>query len=407
MTPLQRLELRSSEIRSELNDLAGVEDWTEEQRARNDQLAKELGDVEARRRTAIMLDGDTVEATVPLADRVDPEGRELRQMIGRASVGRIVAGVVERRSADGVEAELQQHFGLDDHSIPLAMLAGPVEHRADAQTQAPATVGATQHPIIPAVFPMSAAAFIGVDMPTVGVGEAVYTLLGDGTTASSPAEGASVDSVAATLTATTISPSRLQVEHEFSLEDKARLAGMDEALRRNLSDALASAVDQKVITGLLATNASGGLPDGTAPTSVADYAMFRSSVSHRVDGRYAASGMDIRVLIGSDTYQLADALYRGTATDESAVEAMRRISGGVRVSAHVPAQNNAKIQFGIAARGLGATHAVCPLWEGVRLIYDPYTKSENGMERLVAVMLYGFKLIRAAGFERLQYKLAA
>ncbi|MYF31275.1 MAG: hypothetical protein F4169_20950 [Gammaproteobacteria bacterium] len=403
MTELQRLELRSSEIRGRLNELAGIDGWTDEQRSENDRLTSEYQEVESRRRAALVTQQESVEQTVPLSDRLDPEGRELRSMLQRAELGRIVHGVVERRASDGVERELQQHYGLGDDSIPLALLT---EQRADAQTQAPSDVGAQQHPIIPAIFPMSAAAFLGVDMPTVGVGEAVYTVLADGTSASSPAEGAAVDSVAATLTAHTISPARLQVEHEFSLEDKARLAGMSEALRLNLSNALSSAVDKKVIDGLLLASASGGIGDVTDPTAVATYADYRSSVTDQVDGQYAADGGSIRVLLGADTYQHADSLYRGTATDESALEVMMRLAGGLRVSAHVPAVAST-IQQGIAARALGAMHAVCPLWEGVRIIYDPYTKSENGLERLVAVMLYGVDVLRASGFTRLKYKLSA
>ena len=44
-------------------------------------------------------------------------------------------------------------------------------------TPGAANVGQIEQPVIPYVFPMSAAAFLGVDMPTVGVGEVVYPVL--------------------------------------------------------------------------------------------------------------------------------------------------------------------------------------------------------------------------------------
>ena len=72
---------------------------------------------------------------------------------------------------DGRERELQTEFGLTGNQIPLSMLRGE-EHRA--VTPAPGNVGQTQSEIIPYVFPQSVAAFLMVDMPTVGVGEAVF-----------------------------------------------------------------------------------------------------------------------------------------------------------------------------------------------------------------------------------------
>ena len=78
---------------------------------------------------------------------------------------------MEHRAVDGREKELQDHFKLAGNVIPLAML------EVRAITPAPADVGQNQAAIIPAIFPQSAAAFMGVDMPTVGVGESVYPVM--------------------------------------------------------------------------------------------------------------------------------------------------------------------------------------------------------------------------------------
>ena len=78
---------------------------------------------------------------------------------------------------DGVNAELAQHYGLRGNQVPVAMLRewgdGPLETRA--VTSAPADVGSTeQHAITPYVFPAPAAMFLGIEVPTVGVGEQTY-----------------------------------------------------------------------------------------------------------------------------------------------------------------------------------------------------------------------------------------
>ena len=91
-----------------------------------------------------------------------------------SDMGRIFSAVFEHRQVDGREREMQTEHGLASNQVSLAMLRGE-EHRAI--TPAPGDVGQTQAEIIPYVFPQSVAAFLGVDMPTVGVGEAVFPVL--------------------------------------------------------------------------------------------------------------------------------------------------------------------------------------------------------------------------------------
>ena len=92
-----------------------------------------------------------------------------------------------------------------------------------------------------------------------------------------------------------------------------------------------------------------------------------------VDGTYADGPESLRVLIGAPTYTRATEVYRGTTTEnEDGYEVMRRLSGGVRVSAHVPGVVS-KRQDAIVARAMSMTHAVCPIWDAVTLIPDEIT----------------------------------
>ena len=90
----------------------------------------------------------------------------------RSSVAEVFEAALEHRSTQGATAELQTELGLQGNQVPLELLRG-VEDRA--VTPAPSDVGASQQPIIPYVFPSSVGAFLGVDMPTVPTGEAVFT----------------------------------------------------------------------------------------------------------------------------------------------------------------------------------------------------------------------------------------
>ena len=90
-------------------------------------------------------------------------------------------------------------------------------------------------------------AFLGVDMPTVGVGEHIFPVLTTNATVGTPAENAAQAETTGSFSADALPPSRLQASFFYSREDRARFAGMDEALRMNLSDALASYC-QKLVT---------------------------------------------------------------------------------------------------------------------------------------------------------------
>ena len=170
MTPAQKLALRASDIRARLAELGGTPDLTDEQNAEISELRNEYQDVE-KRSAALIVAGD--KPVEPVVKEQRSEDRELDGLIAGASIASIFGATLEHRSTEGQTAELQEHFGLSPNQIPLELL----EVRATGVTAAPSDVGQNQAEIIPAVFPQSCAAFIGVDMPTVPVGEAVYPVL--------------------------------------------------------------------------------------------------------------------------------------------------------------------------------------------------------------------------------------
>ena len=223
MLASQTHALRASEIRKRLAELGAVAEMTDEQRSEIGTLRVEYTDVEAKYQAAV-----TAEDTPTETRSDDAEGREIRSLIVDANIGTIFEAALEHRSTDGREAEIQKHFGLGANQVPLAML------ETRAVTPAPSTVGADQSAIIPGVFPQSVAAFLGVDMPTVGVGEHVFPVLTKNADVGTPAENAAQAETTGSFSADALSPSRLQASFFYSREDRARFAGMDEALRMNL-----------------------------------------------------------------------------------------------------------------------------------------------------------------------------
>ena len=400
MTPYQTLLVEQSERREKVNTILAVEveKRTDEQKEDLVKSADRLKAIEPDLRAAIVAD-EAGKAKLANEFSEDTEGAELRQLIAGSSIGAVFSAAVEHRATEGRTAELQAHYKVNPNQIPLALLRKPVEERA--VTPAPSTVGASQAEITPGVFPMSAAEFLGIDMPTVGVGDAVYPVLTTNATVAALAENAPGTETTGAFTADLLTPARLQASFFYSREDRARFAGMDASLRQNLGDALADKLDDEILTG---TNGllTGTILDNNNVTAITTYALYRSQFAYgRVDGTYAGTVADIRSVMGAATYGHAAAQFRSdNAGDRAALEDLMTATGGVRVSAHVPAvashRQNSVIRLGMRR------DYVAPMWEGVTLIPDEITKAANGQIVITAVMLYAIKLLRAGGFYKQQ-----
>ena len=410
MTPAQKIQVKQSEIRQKI---AAMLEEPEEKRSETFEadLLKHTSDLKATEtelQAAIAVEPEPEETKTETRTDETPEGRELRELEARANVGGIFDAVFGGGATGGAEKELQEHLGLAANQVPLVLL----EHRDDVPddlevrtagvTPAPATgsIGAMQHSIIPDVFPQSASAFLRIPQPRVAVGEQVYTILSTSATPGTPTKGGTQAHSAAAFTPNVLSPARIQASLFYAREDAARLRGMGDALRMNLSDALADELDQVILTGTDGLLAGSNLDNNNA--SAADtYASYRKRFAYDgVDGRYASMASALRILVGAETYADMAGTYRSNEDSMNALGALMSETGGVRVSANVSAVANSK-QNGIVRRG-ARQDAVAPIWEGVTLISDEVTQAKEGEIVVTAVMLYAFKVLRKAGFRKVQ-----
>ena len=164
MTEKQKVEVRLSEVKKGLNELGTKPELSDEDRTQFDKLKTEYTDLEVRFQALTISEPEPKKTD----DTGTSESKARKELETRCSVASIFTAVMEHKTTIGAERELQTELGLSDNHIPLAL----IEHRAI--TPAPANVGQMQSEIVQAVFPMGAAAFLGVDMPTVPVGHAVY-----------------------------------------------------------------------------------------------------------------------------------------------------------------------------------------------------------------------------------------
>ena len=386
MTKKLKLGLEMSENRERLNALLSRDALDEGQRSEMEKLSKRQMECESELRAVLLAEPEPTRTAGDSAEQ-----RELNQLVERADLADLFTCVIEHRQIDGPVKELQGHFGLLGNQIPLAML------ETRAVTPAPAEVGQTQSEIVPAVFPMSCATWLGISSPTVGVGDAIFPVLVTSATAGTPAENAAQADTTGSFSAEALSPSRIQAAFFWSREDQARFSGLSESLRDNLTMALGDKLDQQILNG---TN---GLFNGTNlanhdVTAVTAYADYRDLLAYgRVDGKYAMTVSDLKVLMGSGTYAHAAKQFRSdNAGDRAALEDLMSVTNGVKVSAHVPAvastKQNAVVRLGMRR------DAVAPIWQGPLLIPDEVTLAAKGQVMVTAVMLHAVKVIRADGF---------
>ena len=407
MTRVMKIQLRQSEIKSSIGALLDKdhEERSDDDRAQLEKLAGEAKALEVELRAAIAEAGleertATHQSTETAQDT--PEAKELRSLVSRASIGRIIQAVARDRPIDGPESELQQHFQLDGNMIPLDLM----EERGGLEDRAAATFTSggepqTQSPIIARVFPQSAAAFAGVSFERVPVGERTYPVLHVGANVHTPAKSGAAAESTAEFVITNLGPKRAQASFAYSVEDAATFPELDGSLRSELMAALEDKIDERVLN----TPSSGLLTFGTNPgvPTLATWSTYVDAVYGSVDGKYAGSVEEVRLLLGAAIYGHTAKVYRANGTDLSALAVLRSDSGGVRVAGNTPAYSGNR-QEAVAIRGVGRRNMVVPLWGGVEIIEDPYSRAGEGERRLFAVLLYNVAILREDGFVRYSFR---
>ena len=387
--------LRLSEIREKLNDLNGIESPTDAQKTEERALLASLKTGEVEYREALTSEGEK-DATVP----VDAGEREYRAVLARSNVGRIMTAVVEHRSTEGAESELQAALGLAPNQVPLCLLRLPaVEHRA--VTTGPDNVAASGQMAIMPVFAAGVGAFIGASRPTVDAGTVAHPILDQRPTVSGPyTASTAVDETTGSFSSDLLTPGRIQASYFYKRVDAARFPSIDMALRQALNGGLEEKLDYELFAGQAGLFTGTNLSAHAAGATVTSFAEYLSLFGHaRVDGRYAASLADVRTITGAATYAHAGGSYRSNNADYSALDALDGKTGGVRVSAHVPPvaahKQNALVRLGSHDRAV-----IQVLWDGVTLVPDEITKVKTGEIAIAAILLTACKILRSDSFRK-------
>ena len=396
-----KLQIRASELRSELNGLA-----PDDAEKRSGLLA-ELDTVEAEYRAALRDE----------AESPDPEGREARAIESRASLGRALERAAAGRLLDGAEAELRASVDAPETGtqggtvLPWPLIAPRrTEDRADASTSLPSSDRPVQsEEWTGRIFDTGTVAFLGIPvMAPRGPGERTHPVITAGASGGQKAAGAKQDAEAATIAFRKTTPRRLSGTYIFRVEDAGIASGYEDALRGDLSMAISRLLDNQAVNsasgpaGLIAS-----LTDPTDPASVAAFSDIAGLAENEIDGLYAMGGGDVRIAMTPAAMRFMSAKYPTNDDSKSALGELRTRSGGLRACEVFPAASS-NVETLIAAKtGASGPNACVDLFGGgVEVIRDPYTGAQSGEVRITHVTLYDFAVLRSAGFSRLEMKTA-
>ena len=415
MTLTQRLTIRTSEQRSRLAELAGLDELTDEQRAELGTLGTEHQDTEAQLRAAIASAPDADPTVDPT---VDPEVRERLELRGRASLGRYLAAMLTGQPIGGAEAEYQAACKTPGIPIDLFEQDRP-EIRADTASGVPATgVGTTVAPIQPFVFSQSIAPMLGIEMPTVGSGSYSEMTISTSLTAAAKSKATAQESTAAVLTPATATPRSIRGRLTLNLEDIAAIgqANFEAALRQNAQAVVSDALDTQIISGNgTAPNLNGlikQLTDPTDPTATATFDTFVEAFAAAIDGLWAPMMADVSMVTNVDAYKLAAKTFRGTAANggpvETAADYLRKATGGFWTSKRMPVTASNIARGIVYRRGRTGLRTAClPTWGSIA-VDDIYSDAQSGQRHFTLNILVGSQvlLVQPAAYGLAEFKVA-
>ena len=419
MTDAQRrlrdLLARQSKERQRMAELAGLDELTDETRAELDTLESGTPDLERQIRAArVAVEAEGEGETRETGDDPDAETRELRELRGKIKLSGYVAAAVEQRSADGAEAEFNAARGIAGNRFPLEILApAPVEQRATTDTDA----ATTARRWLDRLFAGTAAERVGITMESVPAGVASFPVTTAGASAAQRGRTEAAADAAWTVGVSELKPTRNAVRLLFSIEDAARLPGLESALTRELRMALTEGVDRAIFLGDSGANENSaditGLVDAAGLTektitqaNKVKGANVLQAFAELIDGKAAMSAADLRTVmaVGANTLWSHTLANTGASVDTTIAEFLRRfglswLTRGEIETATAADDFGAFIGLGRGLEGAG----VAAIWEAGELIRDPYSGAAKGEVALTLSYLWNFGLPRASNFARVKF----
>ena len=425
MTPTQKklreLRERQSKERGRMAELAVAAELTDETRAELDTIETGTPDLERQLRAAtVAVETEETEQRDAGADARQPEGdtedRERLELRSKAKLGSYVVAAIEQRAATGAEAEFNAALGISGNRFPLELLAPP-EQRTEDRAVTAIDTQTMPRTWLDRLFAETAAMRLGVSMESVPVGAASFPVTTAGASAAQRGKDQAAGDTAWEVEVTELKPKRNAATLKFSIEDTARIPGLESALTRDLRMALTEGIDRAIFKGDDGATPNVGDIVGLQTAAITETTLTQANkikgpetlaaFTGMVDGIHANTIGDLNVVAAVGAYRLWEntIINTTTATNNQTLAAFLRVAGLSWAARGSIEDASANGDFGaFVGRSKGIDGAgVAAVWEAGELIRDPYSDAAKGTVHLTLCYLWDFGLPRTSNFQRIKF----
>lgn len=412
MLTSKKLELRRSEIRQNLAELANIETPSEDEVRKMGELDQEYRTNEARYRAALVSEDDERrEAGAELETRSE---REWAEMASRFEVRQVALALDEGRKLDGATAEMVEELrnagGFQGIPVPLEAL----ETRAGETLAGGVPDPVRTMPTIERLFAGSSATRMGARMIQIGTGEIEYPVATGG--AQPGWAGSETGDVPGPQAYTTVDrpmkpDQTLGVQMKITRKAlKQAGAGLEQAVRRDMSAAIQQETDRVIFLGSGSSGEPLGIFPGadtygiteTAVDAAASYAAFRAAAVRFMTANAAGGPGAVNLLLRPEVFDgMDDDLITGTAVSEwdrlvAKIGNVVLTTNGIAAPAGGPPVESKAL---LTTTTNGVAPVFCGMWGAVDVIRDPYSDAKSGQLRLTALTTMDVTVARGVQLE--------
>ena len=256
---------------------------------------------------------------------------------------------------------------------------------------------------------------LGVTFETVDPGAASFPVTTAGASAAQRGRKEALADAAWTVGVTEIKPTRSGARAIFTIEDVARVPGLEDALVRDLRSVVTEKVDRTIFLGDAGADETRANIVGLKTAAITEKEVTQSNkvkgpqtltpFAELVDGKHANSLEDLRVVTSVGANTLWMTMLVNAAAENQTLSQFLRASGlswTVRGEVETLTTNNKMGAF--IGRGRGIEGAgVAAVWAAGEMVRDPYSGAAKGETALTINYLWGLKFPRTSSFARIKF----
>lgn len=411
MTELQKIQLRQSQLKTQISEELAKEERDTETLER---LTNEAAAVEVEYRAALVVEEERDLPADEVEKNDDGEGKEMRELRNRVDFQGYLDAALDNRHVTGEHLELNQALGVKGEigHFPLDALSGnDVELRTARDTDSQTN----QSSWIDRVFAMTAAMRVGITMRSVQPGIASVPVVTAGGTPVQRGRTEAVTESAYTFAVTEAKPKRKAVHAIYSNEDMLRFPGSIDAISRDMRMAMTERCDRTIFLGDVGATGTDADIAGLVGVAMTEQEITQTEKATgkgsldaflaMVDGVYANSLSDLSVVLAIGAYRYWEAqIHNNVADNETVASFMRRagLSWGTRGEIEDDTMNEDFAGFVGRKNGISGA-GIAFVWNQAQLIRDEYTNATSGEVKLTLSYYWDLQFPRLANFQRVKF----